>query len=166
MKLRVASACLAAFASIMPAFAQNAPSPGDPKIAAATEILRQTHAQDNASAMFDILVPPLVAQVKSHAPNLTDVQIKMISDMLLDEMKAALPDMTVANARIYAEHFTLDELEGIRNFYTTPLGQKLLAENPKIVKEAVPLGLAWGKRAATTALAHVIEKLRSQGVKL
>jgi hypothetical protein len=90
----------------------------------------------------------------------------MVSDMLLDEMKSRLPKMLIANARIYAAHFTLDELKAIDGFYQTPAGQKIIVENPKIVKEAIPLGMAWGREAATEALPRVMEKLRKQGVKI
>lgn len=34
---------------------------------------------------------------------------------------------------IYAQHFTADELKGLLAFYKTPLGDKMLAEMPKVM---------------------------------
>ena len=165
MKAWVASLCLVAFCSL-PAFAQDAAPAADPKIELATKILQETHAADSMSAVLDTLIPQIAQGMKQQAPNLTDDQIKMISGMLLDELKSRLPLMIAANARIYASHFSLDELKALEQFYETPVGQKTITELPAIAKEVVPLGMAWGRESAMEALPKVIEKLRSQGVKI
>jgi hypothetical protein len=38
-------------------------------------------------------------------------------------------------AAIYDKHFTDDEIKGLVDFYSSPLGQKFAAESPKINKE-------------------------------
>jgi len=38
-------------------------------------------------------------------------------------------------AAIYDKHFTDDEIKGLLDFYSSPLGQKFAAESPKINKE-------------------------------
>ena len=38
-------------------------------------------------------------------------------------------------AAIYDKHFTEDEIKGLLDFYSSPLGQKFAAESPKINKE-------------------------------
>jgi len=38
-------------------------------------------------------------------------------------------------AAVYDKHFTDDELKGLLDFYSSPLGQKFAAESPKINKE-------------------------------
>jgi hypothetical protein len=166
MKAWAASLCLVAFCSL-PAFAQDAAAPADdPKIALAIKILQETHAADSMSAILDTLIPRIVQGIKQQAPNLTDDQAKMISGMLLDEMKSRLPIMLTANARIYASHFSLDELKALEQFYQTPVGQKTITELPAIAKEVFPLGEAWGRESVMEAMPKVIEKLRSQGVKI
>jgi hypothetical protein len=165
MKSWAASLCLVAFCSL-PAFAQDAAPAPDPKIELATKILQETHALDHMSQALDLLLPQLVNLIKQQAPTLTDDQLKMVSDMIGEEMKNTLPLLVIANARIYASHFTLDELTAIEQFYQSPTGQKVIAETPDIMKEAVPLGVAWGHQAAIEVLPKVIEKLRAKGVKI
>lgn len=158
-------ACLLALAA--PVFAQETPTdPNDPKIVLATKILEEAHSLDNMSSVLDIMIPALTASIKRQSPTLTDDQLKTITDMLETEMKARLPKMLVAHARIYAAHYTLDELKALDAFYQTPAGQKVIAENPKIMKEAVPLGMAWGKESAAEAMEKVVAKLRKDGVKI
>ncbi len=165
MRAWAASLCLVAFC-FSPAFAQDAAPAPDPKIDLAVKILQETHALDHMSQALDIMLPQLVNLIKQQAPNLTEDQIKMVSDMIGEEMKSTLPKMVTANARIYASHFTLDELTAIEQFYQSPAGQKVIAETPAIIKEAVPLGIAWGREAAAEVLPKVIEKLRAKGVKI
>jgi hypothetical protein len=165
----LASLCLAAVCSISPAIAQEtaAPTdPNDPKIVLAAKILEETHALDTMRSVLDTMVPTLVASLKRQAPTLTDDQLKSISESLTSEMKARLPKMLIANARIYAMHFSLAELNDIETFYRSPAGQKVIAENPKIMQETIPLGMAWGRESATEAMDQIIAKLRKDGVKL
>jgi hypothetical protein len=167
MKAWFVSLGLAAFCCCSAAFAQDATATVDPaKVAVATKILEETHTLDNMNVALDTMIGPLIKIVKQQAPNLSDEQLKMITDMLLEEMRSGLPKMLALNAQIYASHFTLDELEAVESFYETPAGKKVIAETPNIVKEVIPLGMAWGRQAAQQALEHVTEKLRKQGVKI
>ena len=167
MKAWAACLGLAALCLCLPAFAQDATPPADPaKLAVAAKILEETHALDNMGAALDVMIVPMIRGIKQQAPNLSDDRLKMISDMLLEEMKASMPKMLALNAQIYASHFSLDELKAIEAFYGTPAGQKIVAETPKIVKEVLPIGMAWGRQAAEEALARITEKLRKEGVKI
>jgi uncharacterized protein len=166
MRPWIASLCLVAFCSTS-ALAQDAStSTTDPKIELAAKILQETHAIDTMGSVLDTVIPQMVHLVKQQFPSLTDDQLNMMSSMLLEEMKNRLPKMVIAYARIYANHFTLDELKAIEQFYETPAGQKMIAEGPAITKEAFPLGVALGREAAAEALPKVIEKMRAQGVKI
>lgn len=59
------------------------------------------------------------------------------------ERKSDLGDMVV---EIYDRHFTTDELRQLLAFYHTPIGQKLLVEQPAIAQEAMAAGQQWGQR--------------------
>jgi hypothetical protein len=48
--------------------------------------------------------------------------------------------------QIYDRHFTVDELRQLLAFYRTPIGRKLLAEQPAITQEAMAAGQDWGRR--------------------
>ena len=48
-----------------------------------------------------------------------------------------------ASARIYASHFTEQELKDLLAFYQTPLGQKAIAEEPKALDESMAYAGGW-----------------------
>ena len=48
--------------------------------------------------------------------------------------------------QIYDRHFTADDLRQLLAFYRTPIGRKLLAEQPAITQGAMAAGQQWGQR--------------------
>ena len=149
----------------------NPPSPAATpadaaKIAVAVKILQETHTLDNMTSMLDLMTPAMLAAIKRQLPGITDETYKLIAQMLPDEMRADLPKLITMEAQVYAEHFTLEELKVLDGFYQTPTGQKMVTEVPKILRETVPLGMAWGREAGEDAMQRVITKLRAQGVKI
>jgi hypothetical protein len=148
-------------ASAMP----QLPSVDPERLALAQKILAETHTLDNMSAMIDTLLPTIIAGFRRQSPNLPDDTYKMVGQMLAEEMRKELPSFVQANAQIYANHFTLDDLKGLDTFYQSPVGQKFVSETPKIFQETLPLGRIWGREAAQAAMQRVIEQLHAKGVK-
>lgn len=167
---------LAAFCFCSSALAQEAALPAAPqdssrtpdpaKVAVATRILEATHAVDNMTTVMDTMIGPMLQNIKLQNPSISDDHLKMISDMLTEELHKLVPQGIALNAQVYANHFTLEELNALAAFYETPLGQKIITEQPKIVKEVLPIGIAWGRQAAEQVLQRIIEQLRKQGVKI
>jgi uncharacterized protein len=58
---------------------------------------------------------------------------------------AELVDVT---ARIYATHFTEQELRELLTFYQSPLGQKVLAQEPKVLDESMNYADNWADNLA------------------
>jgi len=48
--------------------------------------------------------------------------------------------------QIYDRHFTANELRQLLAFYRTPIGRKLLAEQPAVMQESIVAGQQWGQR--------------------
>jgi hypothetical protein len=76
-----------------------------------------------------------------------DYQKKFNADALNEQLVA-----------IYDKHFTDDEIKGLLQFYSSPLGRKFAAEMPKIAAEAQAANRAEGTRTAT----EVVQELPQQ----
>ena len=61
-------------------------------------------------------------------------------------------------AAIYDKHFTDDEIKGLLDFYSSPLGQKFAAESPKINKEIQAVQVS----ATSSATRESLLTLKSQ----
>jgi hypothetical protein len=61
-------------------------------------------------------------------------------------------------ARIYASHFTEPELKQLLTFYQSPLGQKVIAEEPKAADETMASAGTWADNLSE----EVINKMRAE----
>jgi len=93
---------------------------------------------------------------------------RMVMDQMREAFQKSIPDMPasfwdnfMAEVRseemedmlvpIYSKHFTLDELKQLIVFYKTPLGQKVIAEMPVVMKECMTAGEEWGRKIGDRA---------------
>ena len=63
-------------------------------------------------------------------------------------------------------HLSHSSVADLLAFYRTPLGQKMLVEQPKIFTELLPLAQAWGRVAGAQAVQAALQSLRQEGVKI
>jgi hypothetical protein len=154
----------------IPADAQqkNAPAatplkPGSPAaVAAAKEIL----TMKNASAMYANAVPNLVEQTKNvlmqsnlnYQKDLNEVAI-IVAKSLAGREKEIGDGM----AQVYANEFTEQELQGLVTFYKSPLGQKLLANEPRAIQFSMSYMNQWAQAFAETINGQFRAEMKKRG---
>ncbi len=72
-------------------------------------------------------------------------------------------ELVDATARIYAAHFTESELKGMLAFYQSPLGQKLLIEEPKAINESMVNASKWADDLSTEVISKMREEMKKRG---
>ena len=154
--LSAAGLALGLALSALPASAQQKDAgtstlkPASPAaLAAATEIL----TMKNAGAMFANAVPNIVEQTKNgliqnnlnYQKDLTEVGLVVVKQLAGREKEIA-----DAMAQIYANEFTEQELKDLVTFYKSPLGAKLLANEPRAIQFSMSYMTQWGQQFAAT----------------
>lgn len=155
-----------AFASV-PSFAQQpaapAQKPASPAaIAAAKEIL----AMKNASAMYANAVPNLVAQTKDSLlqQNLNyQKDLNEVAVIVAQQLAGREKEIGEGMAQVYASEFTEQELKDLLTFYKSPLGQKLLANEPKAIQLSMSFMNQWAQTFAETVNAQFRAEMRKRG---
>ena len=66
-------------------------------------------------------------------------------------------------AKLYATHFTDQELKAILAFYKSPVGQKLLAEQPTVVDASMRYAQDWANKLSDQVIAKMREELKKRG---
>ena len=149
----------------MPAGAQQpaTPKPASPAaIAAAKEIL----AMKNASAMYAAAVPNIVQQTKetlmqsnlNYQKDLNEVAV-IVAQGLAGREKEIGEGM----AKVYAGEFTEQELKDLVTFYKSPLGQKLLASEPKAIQLSMSYMNQWAQSFAEVVNGQFRAEMRKRG---
>jgi hypothetical protein len=154
--------------SALPALAQPAPAqaqlkPASPAaIAAAREIL----TMKNVSSQYAGAVPSIVQRTKdallqnnlNYQKDLNEVAV-LVAQALAGREKEIGEQM----ARIYASDFTEQELKDLVAFYKTPLGQKLLAQEPRTVQASMGFMNQWAQSFSDTVANEIRSEMKKRG---
>jgi uncharacterized protein len=138
------------------------PQPSPTAILLAKEILELK----GADKMFDPLVRGVVEKVKDQYMQTDFMWAKDFNEVAAQMEKEYEPrvnELVDISARIYASHFTEPELKSILEFYQSPLGQKVIAEEPKTVDESLAQAGEWGDNLAQEALGKMRAEMKKRG---
>ncbi|WP_431202562.1 DUF2059 domain-containing protein [Bradyrhizobium betae] len=160
--------------SAAPAVAQQAApaqpkaaAPAQPKstpaaIAAAKEILQIK----NANAMYAGAVPGLVEKTKIALTqqNLNyQKDLNEVAPIVAQQLAGRQNEIGQGMAEIYASEFTEQELKDLVTFYKSPLGQKLIAAEPRAIGLSMAFMNSWAQNFAETVMGAFRAEMRKRG---
>src|SRR3954464_12724234 len=146
-----------------PPAAAPALKPASPAaLAAAKEIL----AMKNANAMYSNAVPNIVDQTKNalvqsnlnYQKDLNEVAVIVAKNLAGREQ-----EIGDGMAKIYANEFTEQELKDLVAFYKSPLGQKLLATEPRAIQFSMSYMNQWAQVFAQTVNEQFRTEMKKRG---
>jgi len=116
-----------------------------------------------ATTKFDVILPTIAEQLKQQliqaTPNFEPV-INEIVDAKAIEFAKRRSDLENEAAKVYATSFTIEELNAITAFYTSPAGKKLMTNGPIALRELNKAADIWAtgvSRDLTKAASDAIE---------
>jgi hypothetical protein len=154
----------------VPAWAQQPAAPGTtplkPATPAAIAAAKEILAMKNASAMYASAVPNIVEQTKNallqnnlnYQKDLNEVAV-IVAKALAGREKEIGDGM----AQVYANEFTEQELKDLVTFYKSPLGQKLLLNEPRAIQFSMSYMNQWAQVFAETVNAQFRAEMRKRG---
>jgi hypothetical protein len=159
----LSAACLAAalmFSGMVSA--QPSAQPSAAAVASAKELLTLKHAD----AMYANAVPGMVERTKTtllqsnlnYQKDLNEVAL-VVAKSLAGREKEIGDGM----AKIYASQFTEQELKDLVTFYKSPLGQKLLAQEPKAIEQSMGYMNQWAQQFAEIVNGEFRSEMRKRG---
>jgi hypothetical protein len=159
VRIRFAAAALLALAvagGAYPAAAQNAAPPAAaPAPTPGTLLLAKQIVQvKNVKEVFQPIVRGVVQKTKDGFLQTNFMWSKDLNESALSVEKQFEPrvaELVDATARIYASHFTEQELRDLLTFYQSPLGQKVLTQEPKVLDESMNYAGNWADNLALQA---------------
>ncbi len=163
--MRCAMAALIAFAvagTAGRAAAQGAaPKPAHPPSQAAVLLAKQILEIKHANSIFDPLIRGVVIKTRDFFMQTNFMwgkDLNEVADNLIKEYSGRASELMNDSARIYASHFTEPELKQLLTFYQSPLGQKVIAEEPKAADESLTMAGSWADKLSE----EVINKMRAE----
>jgi len=112
-------------------------------------------------SMFDPLIPGVVESVRRALLQqnfMLQKDINEVAAQLRKDFEARRPELLNIVARVYAQRFSEQELKEIAAFYKTPLGKKLITQEPLVAEESLQSAQTWADNLSR----EVAEKMRAE----
>ncbi|MEN8447481.1 MAG: DUF2059 domain-containing protein, partial [Cyanobacteria bacterium J06555_13] len=120
---------------------------------ASRERIEELLALIEADTMSDQILGQLVGQFRQLAPEVPDEWWdRFIAKALESDINSLL-------IPIYERNYSAEEVDGLIEFYESPVGQSLLAKTPTVTQESIVAGQAWGMEIAE----ELITELEADG---
>lgn len=159
---RVARLVVIAIALAVSSPAAYAQQPSATAVATAKDIINTT----GANALFTPLIAGVVEQAKilllQQNPNLSKV-LTEVADKMRADLAPRFDEIGNELANLYATSFTEQELKDLLAFYKSPLGKKLLIEQPKIADASLKFAQNWANALSDEVIAKMRAELKKRG---
>ena len=162
--VRPPRAVMLAFALVLAASigSAHAQQPSANALATAKELI----TVKGAAAIFDPLVVGVVEQAKSVLLQTNPMLSKPLNEVAAKLRADYAPrgvEVINETAKLYASRFTEQELKDALAFYKSPLGRKLLVEEPKILDEGMKNAQAWANKLSEEVIGKIRAEMKKRG---
>jgi hypothetical protein len=96
-------------------------------------------------------------------PNMSR-DIDAVAAQMRNEMASRRAELSQELVRVYTQFFTEAELREAVAFYKTPLGKKLLTEEPKVAEASMKAADEWSQKFAAEVAGKMRAELRKKGL--
>ena len=102
--------------------------------------------------------------IRDRIPDAAPEQKKQFMGMVEDVMReslgtAAINEMLAATIPVYQQHLTKSDLDAMMAFYSSPVGQKILHEQPAMVQESMEASAGIQQRIARAMFQKIGERV-------
>ncbi len=138
------------------------------KHAAIKRLMAVTGAQANQRELADNFTQQMISVLRANEAILTEHAISIIGNEVTAVVKEQLDDEVLQEKmyRIYAQYFTLEELEGLITFNESPIGKKANRIMPVLMRESMTAAQQWSTEIGPLLTRRVLQKLRESDVDL
>ena len=167
--LLAASVALGLVFSALPAGAQQPAQqlpPLKPVSASALAAAKELLAVKLVSQVYVNAVPNIVQRTKDQflANNLSyQKDLNEVAVMVAQTEAGKDKEIAEQMAKIYANDFTEQELKDLTAFYKSPLGQKLLAQEPKSIQASMLFMNQWAQALGETVVNEFRAEMKKRG---
>jgi hypothetical protein len=120
-------------------------------------------ARRNMTVVMDnlrqILRQSVEQSFREKVPNPTPQQLEALRG-IFDDIDTPLEEMVNALVPIYQRHFTTKDVDELIRFYSSPVGQKMLREQPQLLQESMQAGASLQEKRMDEIKAKVNARLQ------
>ena len=157
------SACAGLLALVLAALS---PAQAQQPTANALALAKEIIIVKGGNAIYDPVVPGVVEQARTlflQANPLLGKDLNEVAAKLQTELTPRTAELLNDGARLYALRFTEQELKDALAFYKSPLGRKMLAEEPVIADQSMRSAASWADKLSEEVISKMRSEMRKRG---
>lgn len=121
-----------------------------------SKTLQKMFKVSGSEAAYATAIEQMIPLFRKQYP---DIDAEIWSEFEKEFANTSLSDLIEMLVPVYQKHYTQSELKQIIKFYKTPIGKKLAATTPQIMKESMEVGQKWGAKIGK----DFIQKMKEKG---
>lgn len=137
--------------------------------AASVAMAREMLVLKGGNVVFERIVPGVIESAKNGLiptnPSVSK-QIGEVATLLHKELDPKKVELITEISRVYAARFTEAELKELLAFYKTPLGRKVIQEEPAALDMSMQRAQAWADQFSETVLSRFRAEMKKRGYDL
>jgi hypothetical protein len=141
------------------------PKPSAESLATAKEII----AIKGGDNLFGSLIPGMIEQGKAMFEQQNPAlgkDLATVAAKLRTDLAPRMAELNSEVAKAYASHFSDVELKDMLAFYKSPLGRKMISEEPKALQESMAFAQEWSRKFSDEVLSNIRAEMKKMGHEL
>jgi len=152
-------------ALVLAAAASNAPAQQQPS-ANAIALAKEIIAVKGGNSLYDPVIPSIIDRARTifiqSNPMLTG-PLNEVAARLRAELTPRVSELINDGAKLYASRFTEQELKDALAFYKSPLGRKIITQEPVILDQSAANMDTWANKFAEEVISKFRAEMRKKG---
>jgi hypothetical protein len=157
------SACAGLLALVLAAIS---PAQAQQPTANALALAKEIIIVKGGNAIYEPVVPQVVEQARGlflQSNPMLSKDINEVAAKLQAELTPRTAELLNDGARLYAAKFTEQELKDVLAFYKSPVGRKVITQEPVILDQSGSNVDAWANKLADEVIAKFRAEMRRRG---
>jgi hypothetical protein len=134
--------------------------------ALAAQLTEMIGVNRTSQQLIAVMRAQIVQMVIRNAGKTPEESSKIVDEVMMPDFTSQEKELTNAIVEVWASNFTVEDLKGLIDFYSTPLGKRLIATLPAITQQGMQAGQAWGRQIYQASIQKHKEELIARGLKL
>ena len=136
------------------------------KRAAIEKLLEVTGALELGQRFSSVLVTQMTNTLRATHANIPQKALDILPEVVNGVVAENIGTFKETVIQIYDEHYTLEDVEGLNQFYSTDLGRKVIRTLPLILQESMVAGQKWGQGLGPEIGRRVQARFQKEGISL
>jgi hypothetical protein len=130
------------------------------------KLLEFTGAMKLTQQFSSAMVTRVTDALRSTHPDIPQKALDILPEVVdgvISENAGSLKETII---HIYDENFTLQEVKGLNQFYSSPVGRKAAKVLPSVLAESFAAGQKWGQALAPEMTRRIEARFQKEGISL